>query len=213
MWAVIDMEPASRKNAFARRKRSIAAVVLGIVVGAVLALVIGGVLISVEYGAIRTTGNGWSTVPECGENGINILAQALCADLLPAANVPQEAMYWQTAVDGAGHRLNGQHDYILYFPPGRLPPNSAFWSVTMYYSNHTFVDNSINRYEVSDSSGLVLNANGSLDIHIQNTPPAGNESNWLPAPTGNFLLFLRVYLPGQSILNGSYKVPPVVEVS
>jgi len=58
----------------------------------------------------------------------------------------------------------------------------------------------------------VPNANGSLDIYIQNTPPAGHESNWLPAPTGDFTLFLRVYLPGQAILNGTYKVPPVVEV-
>jgi len=193
--------------------RTVASVGAGIAVGVVLVFLIGSALISVEYGAIRTTTNGWSTIPECGEIGINILAQAVCADLLPAANVPQEAMYWQTAVDGAGHRLNGQHDYILQFPPGGLPPNSAFWSVTMYYTNHTFVDNSINRYSVSDRSGLVLNANGSLDIYIQNTPPAGHESNWLPAPTGNFLLFLRVYLPGPAILNGSYKVPPLVEVS
>lgn len=193
--------------------RTVASVGAGIAVGVVLVFLIGSALISVEYGAIRTTANGWWSIPECGENGINILAQAVCADLLPAANVRQEAMYWQTAVDGAGHRLNGQHDYILSFPPGGLPPNGAFWSVTMYYSNHTFVDNPINRYDVSSSSGLVLNANGSLDIYIQNAPPAGHESNWLPAPTGDFLLFLRVYLPGPAILNGSYKVPPVVEVS
>ena len=121
-------------------------------------------------------------------------------------------MYWQTALDGAGHRLSGQHDYILQFPPGELPPNSAFWSVTMYYTNHTFVDNSIDRYSISSSSGLVLNANGSLDIYIQTTLPAGHEAYWRPAPDGNFLLFLRVYLPGRAILNGSYIVPPVVEV-
>jgi len=26
----------------------------------------------------------------------------------------------------------------------------------------------------------VPNADGSIDIYIQNTPPAGHESNWLP---------------------------------
>ena len=193
--------------------RTIGSVVAGIAVGVVLTLLLGSALISVEFNAIRTTANGWYTIPECGESGINILAQAVCADLLPAVNVPQEAMYWQTYVDGTGQRLSGQHDYVLQFPPGGLPPNGAFWSVTMYFTNHTFVDNPINRYSVSGTSGLILNANGSLDIYIQNTPPAGHESNWLPAPTGDFLLFLRVYLPGPAVLNGSYKVPPVVEVS
>ena len=53
---------------------------------------------------------------------------------------------------------------------------------------------------------------GSVDIYLQKTAPAGHESNWLPAPAGNFMLWLRVYLPGQAILDGEYKVPPVVEV-
>jgi len=192
--------------------RTVGAVVGGIAVGAVLALLIGGVLIAVEYDATVTKSNGWTTLPECGTVGINILEQALCADLLPGANVPQEAVYWQTSLDGAGNRLNGQNDYVMQFPPGGLPPNGGFWSVTMYYANHTLVSNPIDRYEVRDNSGLVLNANGSLDIYIQNAPPAGNESNWLPAPTGDFLLFLRIYLPGPAVLNGSYRPPPVTEV-
>jgi hypothetical protein len=58
----------------------------------------------------------------------------------------------------------------------------------------------------------VPNADGSIDIYIQNTAPAGHESNWLPAPSGDFKLWLRVYLPGAAILDGKYNVPPVVEV-
>ena len=194
----------------------------GIIVGVLLAFVVGGGIISNEAGTLYkgevggmyTSVNGWKTAPECGEAGNNILVQAACAERLPLANLPQEAMYWSTTVDGDGQTLNGQHNYIMQFPSGGLPPNNAFWSVTMYAPNYKFVSNSINRYDVSDMSGLVPNANGSVDIYIQNTPPEGNEStNWLPAPTGNFLLFLRVYLPGAAILNGSYKVPPVVEVS
>ena len=53
----------------------------------------------------------------------------------------------------------------------------------------------------------------SVDIYIQHTAPTGHESNWLPAPTGNFILWLRVYLPGQTVLDGEYKMPPVVQVS
>lgn len=194
------------------RARTILSGVGGIIVGALVAFVLGGVLINVQWGGMLTTVNGWKITMACGEPGNNILVQAACAEHLAAVNLPQESVYWTAGQDGAGQRLTGQHDYILKFPPGGLPPNNAFWSVTMYSTTFRFVNNSINRYEVSDRSGLVPNADGSIDIYIQNAPPAGHESNWLPAPTGRFILFLRVYLPGQTILNGSYTVPPVTEV-
>jgi hypothetical protein len=73
------------------------------------------------------------------------------------------------------------------------------------------VPNPINRYDVSDRSGLVANPDGSVDIYIRNAAPAGHESNWLPAPAGDFILWMRVYLPKQSVVEGSYTVPPVVE--
>ncbi len=77
--------------------------------------------------------------------------------------------------------------------------------------NH-FVANPINRYCVSDRSGLAPNPDGSVDIYIQNLAPAGHESNWLPAPLGKFILWLRVYIPGEAILHGECTVPPVAEV-
>lgn len=157
--------------------------------------------------------NGWVTMFKCGEPGNGMLLRAAHSLIFPGpVNVPQEAMYWTTFVDGAGHPLSGRHDYIMHFPPGGLPPNDAFWSLTMGDAEHRFVANPINRYSVSDRSGFVQNADGSVDIYIQNTAPVGHESNWLPAPTGNFILWLRTYLPGADILEGNYKVPPVVEV-
>jgi hypothetical protein len=122
-------------------------------------------------------------------------------------------MYWTTNVDGAGHTLSGEHEYTMHFPAGQLPPNNAFWSLTMGDADNRFVPNPINRYSVSDRSGLVPNADGSVDIYIQSAAPAGHESNWLPAPSRMFILWLRVYLPGPAILDGSYKVPPVIEAS
>jgi len=127
-------------------------------------------------------------------------------------NVPQEAMYWTTSGDGAGRTLSGRHDYIVHFPPGGLPPNDAFWSLTMADEKERFVANPINRYCVGDRSGLVSNADGSVDIYMQNAAPAGHESNWLPAPTGRFRLWLRAYIPGAAILDGTYSVPPVVKM-
>ncbi len=185
-------------------------IVQGILIGAGLAFV---TLLIILPNFYVTKVNGWTTMFGCGEPGSGILLRAACNVTFPGPiNVPQEAMYWTTKVDGAGQKLSGEHDYILHFPAGQLPPNNAFWSLTMGDARNHFVPNPIDRYSVSDRSGLVPNADGSVDIYVQNAAPAGHESNWLPAPTANFILWLRVYLPGQAILEGKYKVPPVVEV-
>jgi hypothetical protein len=156
--------------------------------------------------------NGWITFFGCGLPGNGLFTRAACARIFPGpVNVPQEAMYWRTNVDGAGDTLSGEHDYIMHFPPEGLPPNDAFWSLTMADAKERFVANPLNRYLVGDRSGLVANADGSVDVHIQITAPAGHESNWLPAPSGNFRLWLRAYLPGAAVLDGKYAVPPVVK--
>jgi hypothetical protein len=191
-------------------QRSIrSAVFLGIVAGGALGFITAQIFARIK----ATKVNGWITMFGCGVPGNGMLFRAACALTFPGpVNVPQEAMYWTTNKDGAGHRLNGGHDYTIHFPPGGLPPNDAFWSLTVYDAKSRFVANPINRYCVSDRSGLVPSADGSVDIYIQNTAPADHESNWLPAPSGTFTLWLRVYLPGAAILDGKYKVPPIVEV-
>ncbi len=166
------------------------------------------------YARIKATRvNGWITMFGLGEPGNGMLLRAAHAQLFPGpVNVPQEAMYWWTNTDGAGHVLSGAHAYVIHFPAGGLPPNQAFWSITMGDASNQFVANPIQRYNVSDRSSLAQNLDGSVDIYIQNAAPAGHESNWLPAPSGNFILWLRVYIPGQAILDGKYTVPPVAEV-
>ena len=181
----------------------------GIVAGGVL----GFYTVQIFARIKATKVNGWITIFGCGVPGNGMLFRAACALIFPGpVNVPQEAMYWTTSKDGAGHRLDGRHDYMMHFPPGGLPPNDAFWSLTMGDAKNRFVANPINRYSVSDRSGLVSSADGSVNIYIQNTAPTGHEFNWLPAPGGKFILWLRVYVPGAAILDGKYKVPPIVEV-
>ncbi|MGC2656744.1 MAG: DUF1214 domain-containing protein [Bryobacteraceae bacterium] len=149
--------------------------------------------------------NGWITLLGCGVPGNGMLFRAACAlRFMGPVNIPQEAVYWITS-------KHGRRNYTMHFPPGGLPPNDAFWSLTMGDGRNRFVANPMNRYSVSDRTGLVPKADGSVDIYIQNTAPTGHESNWLPAPEGRFLLWLRVYVPGAAMLDGTYKVPPVVE--
>ncbi len=185
-------------------------IVQGFLIGAGLAFV---TILFILPNVYVTNVNGWTTIFGCGEPGNGILLRGACAIKFSGPiNLPQEAMYWTTSTDGTGQKLSGAHDYIVHFPAGGLPPNNAFWSLTMGDAKNHFVANPINRYSVSDRSGLVPNADGSVDIYIQNAAPAGHESNWLPAPAGNFILWLRVYLPGQAILDGKYQVPPIMEV-
>jgi hypothetical protein len=186
-------------------------VVQGILLGAALAFITVLIVLPSFY---VTKVNGWTTMCGCGEPDSSVLLRAACnVTFMGPINVPQEAMYWTTSKDGAGHALSGAHDYMLHFAAGQVPPNNAFWSLTMGDAGNRFVPNPINRYSVSDRSGLVANTDGSVDIYIQHTTPAGHESNWLPAPAGAFILWLRVYLPGRAVLDGGYRVPPIVQVS
>src|SRR5437588_1249286 len=184
------------------------ALIQGVFVGFGLAVVTIEILARIKIARI----NGWVTAFGCGLPGNSMFTRAAHTRIFPGPiNVPQEAMYWRTNVDGAGHTLSGEHDYILHFPPRGLPPNDAFWSLTLADPKERFVANPIDRYSVGDRSGLAQNPDGSVDIYLQNTAPAGHQSNWLPAPAGRFTLWLRVYMPGAAILHGEYTVPPVVE--
>jgi hypothetical protein len=187
-------------------------VVQGIIVGAVLAFLTANIIMNAVMKTATTTVNGWSTTTKSGQPGNGLLLRAAFARTLPGVNVVQEAAYWTTTIDGAGRRLNGQRDYVLHFPKGQLPPNDAFWSLTMNDVAGFMVHNPINRSSVGSRSGLAANADGSIDIYIQRAAPAGHESNWLPAPAGYFKLMLRAYLPGRAILDGEYHLPPVRSV-
>ncbi|MHB8420483.1 MAG: DUF1214 domain-containing protein [Myxococcales bacterium] len=190
-------------------------VIQGIPVGGLLAYLTASLIIHAEVRSLQTTVNGWSTTLACGaaRKDIGLLRRAACASDVSALNVPEEQMYWQAFVDGAGRKLDGRHAYRLTFPPGGLPPNDASWSLTVADSGRRMVDNPIHRYSAGGRSGLVPNADGSVDIYLQSTAPAGHEANWLPVPAGTFMLWLRVYQPGTAILAGAYHVPPVVQAT
>ncbi len=125
------------------------------------------------------------------------------------ANLPADAVYPSAFVDGDGKPLDGANKYVIHFDKGATPPVNAFWSITMYDPNSFFVANPINRYAVSSWMPFRKNADGSLDIYVQNASPGKDrEANWLPAPTGRFNVTMRMYWPtdtSPSILDASWK--------
>lgn len=184
-------------------------VLQGILVGFGLALVTAQL-----YGQTKVKKtNGWMTAIGAGDPHSGMFLRAANSWAFPGPiAVAEEATYWRTGLDGMGHRLNGSHLYLLHFPAGQLPPNDAFWSLTMGDGQNRYVPNPLERYHVGNHSGLLPNADGSVDIYLQSSAPVGHEANWLPAPTGDFILWLRVYIPGAAILAGTYTVPAVTKV-
>lgn len=156
---------------------------------------------------------GWSLNLDYGTYGVEYLKRAVVARTAFGANIPSESVYQRTDVDHDGDPLSGKNRYIIHFPKDSIPPVDAFWSLTLYGADYYFVPNRINRYAIGDrTKELKYNADGSLDLYIQKDPPAGKETNWLPAPEGDFNLMLRLYLPKPAVLEGNYDVPAVQKV-
>jgi len=156
--------------------------------------------------------NGWTAHLDIEAFESDPLVRAVIAKTVWGANVPAEAVYARSLVDAAGGPYTGSAHYVLHFDA--VPPVDAthgFWSLTLYGPDGFFVENALDRYAIGDRTpGLVFAPDGSLDLFIQNTAPQGMEDNWLPAPTGEFQLMFRLYLPSESVLSGAYAVPPVV---
>jgi len=188
-------------------------VVQSVIIGVALAFLTTILILDLVAQAETATVNGWSSIRRAGQPGNGLLLRAALQKALPVVNVFEEAAYWTTSVDGAGKQLSGGHAYRLHFPPGHIPANDAFWSLTATDTVGYMVSNPAGRSSVDDHSGLVSDADGSVDILLQPQAPRGPAQNWLPTPTGRFKLMLRAYLPGTAIVDGSYEVPPVVRVS
>ncbi|HEV7260651.1 MAG TPA: DUF1254 domain-containing protein [Bosea sp. (in: a-proteobacteria)] len=157
--------------------------------------------------------NGWGYTVKAGNYGTNYVQRALVTAIGLGANRPQDAVYPTSLRPSTFHSYDGANKYVMRFAPGQQPPAKGFWSLTMYDENYFFVDNKINRYSMSMRTNPVLEKDGSLVIYIQNeSPGAGKEANWLPAPKGKFLLMMRLYWPDEkkpSIIDGSWVIPPV----
>ena len=100
----------------------------------------------------------------------------------------------------------GEHNYVLHFNKGELPPVNAFWSVTMYDEAGFQVANPINRFAIGDRDELKYNVDGSLDLYLQHESPGSDqESNWLPSPAqGKLGVTMRLYAPKAEALDGRW---------
>src|SRR6266850_130696 len=131
-------------------------------------------------------------------------------------NSKLEAMYPVYGVDEAKQKLDGANRYTVRFAPGQLPPVNAFWSLTMYeLPASLLVANPINRYLINSPMlpKLKRDADGGLTLLIQNESPGKDkEANWLPAPKGPFIMYMRLYWPKAQAVEGKWTAPPLQQV-
>jgi hypothetical protein len=110
--------------------------------------------------------------------------------------VGRGSQYAWTPRDANGSYLDGGKNYRL-----RLPPNipvKDFWSVIVY-SNQTRSQIQTDQRFASVSSqtkGLLVNADGSVDVYFGPKAPAGKEKNWVQTMPGRgWNTILRLYGP------------------
>lgn len=104
--------------------------------------------------------------------------------------------------------------YLKYTPKSRekgcykatysVPDNNAFWSITVYGDDGKMKSDK----NLVNSANAKFNNDGTFTVYFGSEEECGDVLNRVDAPEGwNFLL--RVYLPGESVLNGEYKLPDV----
>jgi hypothetical protein len=162
--------------------------------------------------------DGWLITKGLGVYGTDYMKRAVVAAFGWPANLQDDAVYPYTMIDGDGQKLTGANRYTLTFAKGQTPPISGFWSITMYMIDEGwwFVPNPLNKFTVSPRDNLKPNPDGSITLYFQaKSPGVDKESNWLPAPEGEFIPMLRMYWPSQknpSILDGTWTPPRVEKV-
>jgi hypothetical protein len=119
---------------------------------------------------------------------------------------------------------------------GQMPPVSpkAFWSVTIYNNDGTLVDHPGVDYNAigvgPETLGAIIqghaacfNPDGSMDIWMQAEKPSdpNHVCNWLPIPPKpadptvtdeDFIVFLRMYMPEDVVLDSKWIPPGIVQL-
>lgn len=153
----------------------------------------------------ETRGVGWhaAPVPRRDEAGAS-LAQAGRAYCSLGAPAREELLTLICEHDSRGRPLRGDQGSRLRFAADALPPARGFWRL------HARPPASGDKRCGIDSRGdLAVAGDGSLTLIIRDRAPAGDPTNWLPAPGGEMRLVMQLYAPGDEALSGAWRMPPI----
>jgi len=125
---------------------------------------------------------------------------------MAAKMVGAGSQYAAAFVDSAGKPLDGSKTYRIHLPPDI--PAKNFWSLVVYDNQTRSMLQTDARFPSlgSQSGGVVVNPDTSVDVYFGPTAPAGHEANWIQTVPGKgWNVVLRIYGPLQPWFDKTWK--------
>jgi hypothetical protein len=116
------------------------------------------------------------------------------------------SQYMVAFVDAQGNPFDGGKNYKLHLPPNI--PVKDFWSVILYDSQTRSMLQTDQDWPAvsSQTKGLLVNADGSVDVYFGPKAPAGKEKNWIQTVPGKgWNTLLRLYGPLEPFYNKTWR--------
>jgi len=120
--------------------------------------------------------------------------------------VGEGSQYPWAAQDSKGNPFDGAKIYKLHLPPNI--PVKDFWSVIVYDNQTRSMLQTDQRFPSvsSQTKGLLVNADGSVDVYFGPKAPPGKEKNWVQTiPGKGWFMILRLYGPLEPWFNKTWR--------
>ena len=120
--------------------------------------------------------------------------------------------YLMSILDALGKPFDGNKNYHLRVPANA--PVTQYWSAVVYdRATHTLIREASSQGKSSQTEGLKINADGSVDLYFGPNAPEGYEANWSPTnPGGQFEVLFRLYGPQKPLFDKTWVLPDIEEV-
>jgi hypothetical protein len=125
---------------------------------------------------------------------------------MEAKMIGKGSQYAWAARDANGEPLDGGKNYRLHLPPNI--PVKDFWSVILYSDQTRSMIQTDQRFPSvsSQNKGLLVNADGSVDVYFGPKASPGKEKNWIQTiPGKGWNTLLRLYGPLEPWFNKTWR--------
>jgi hypothetical protein len=116
------------------------------------------------------------------------------------------SQYAAAATDSEGKPLNGNNTYKIHLPPNI--PAKDFWSFVVYDNQSRSMLQTDQQFPAigSQTKGVVVNPDTSVDVWFGPVAPKGHEANWVQTvPDKGWSVLLRLYGPLQPWFDKTWK--------
>jgi hypothetical protein len=116
------------------------------------------------------------------------------------------SQYAGAFVDAKGNPFDGSKMYRLHLPPNI--PAKEFWSFTVYDTQTRSMLQTDQQFPAVGSltKGLLVNADGSVDVYFGPKAPPGKQNNWVQTiPGKGWSTLPRLYSPLESWFDKTWR--------